>query len=118
MLRLAQGDPAALGREAALLRLAASRGIPVAPLLHAEADATRLGAPFLVLGFVEGTMLEAALAGADDAAVADLGYACGELLAGVHAVTFANAGFLDGDLGVIAPLDMGGVGRRVAAGGG
>jgi aminoglycoside phosphotransferase (APT) family kinase protein len=61
VLRLAQRDPAALGREAALLRLAASRGIPAAVLLHAETDATRLGAPFLLLGFVEGVMLEAAL---------------------------------------------------------
>ena len=115
VLRLAQRDPAALGREAALLRLAASRGIPAAVLLHAETDATRLGAPFLLLGFVEGVMLEAALAGADDSTVADLGYAVGELLAAVHGVGFEEAGFLDSELAVATPIDAGGEGLKAYA---
>lgn len=112
VLRLAQRDPAALGREAALLRLAASRGIPAAPLLHVETDATRLGAPFLVLGFVDGVMLESALAGADESTIADLGYAVGELLAAVHRVGFERAGFLDVDLAVATPIDAGGEGLK------
>ncbi len=115
VLRLAQRDPDAIAREAALLRLAAEHSIPAAPLLHMEASAERLGAPFLVLGFVEGVMLETALSGADDSVVADLGYAIGELLAGVHAVTFEQAGFLDETLQVATPLDMGGEGLKALA---
>ncbi len=115
VLRLAQRDPGAIEREAALLRLAAERGIPVAPLLHAEASDMRLGAPFLVLGFVEGVMLETALSDADDSVLADLGYAVGELLAGVHAVAFDNTGFLDNALRVATPLDMGGEGLKAFA---
>jgi len=115
VLRLAQRDPDGLAREAALLRLAAERGIPAAPLLHVETDPARLGAPFLVLGFVEGVMLETALAGADDSKVADLGYAVGELLAAVHAVRFETAGFLDADLAVATPIDAGAAGLRAFA---
>lgn len=115
VLRLAQRDPDGLAREAALLALAARNGIPAAPLLHVETDARRLGAPFLVLGFVEGEMLETALAGADDSTVADLGYAVGELLAGVHAIPFETAGFLDADLGVAEPVVMGGEGLQAFA---
>lgn len=112
VLRLAQRDPAGMAREAALLRLAAQHDIPAAPLLHVETDDARLGAPFLVLGFVEGVMLEKALSGADQSAVADLGYAVGELLAAVHAVPFEQAGFLDETLQVATPLDMGGEGLK------
>lgn len=109
VLRLAQRDPAAMEREAALLRRLQGV-VPVAPLLHAEPAPDRLSAPFLVLGFVEGVMLEDALDGADDATTAALGRATGAALAGVHAVTFDRTGFLDAGLEVATPLDMGGEG--------
>jgi len=96
-------------REAALLRRLKGVAL-VAPLLHAERDPDRLGAPFLILGFVEGVMLEDALSGADDGTTAALGRATGAALATVHAVTFDRAGFLDAGLRVAAPLDMGGAG--------
>lgn len=115
VLRLAQRDPVAMIREAALLRRLHGV-VPVAPLLHAEPDPDRLGAPFLILGFVEGVMLEDALSGADEGTTAALGHASGAALAAVHAVTFDRAGFLDAGLEVVTPLDMGGAGLVAFAG--
>lgn len=106
VLRLYQRDPLQRAKEAALLdRLAGT--VPVPRVLGSGEDATGLGAPWLLLGFVEGVALERIFGRLDREARHAAGRAAGHVLAAIHANRMPCAGFLDGRLAVVAPLPEG-----------
>ncbi|MCO5165736.1 MAG: phosphotransferase [Planctomycetes bacterium] len=102
VLRLPERDPDGLSREVALLERVAER-VP-APRVLAHGGAP--GRPWALLAWVDGRSLADALA---DERLGPPGWAAGaratgEVLARVHEVRFAAAGFLDARLEVARPL--------------
>jgi aminoglycoside phosphotransferase (APT) family kinase protein len=85
--------------EAGLLRAAADGGVPVAPVVAASDDRAVMGAPFLVMGHVEGETIarrilrDERFAGARAALVAQSAVA----LAGIHRIPLDAAAHLRGD---------------------
>ncbi|MBX3470754.1 MAG: phosphotransferase [Planctomycetes bacterium] len=106
VLRLRERDPEGLAREVALLGRVAER-VP-APRVLAHGGAS--GRPWALLTWIDGRPLADALA---DARLGPKGWAAaaratGEVLARIHGVRFAAAGFLDARLEVARPLgDLG-----------
>ncbi|MBG0818691.1 phosphotransferase family protein [Planomonospora sp. ID82291] len=82
--------------EAAVLGLLADR-VPVPDVVHANADGTLLGEPFLLTRFVSGIPLNETFANADEQAGAQLGQSVGQALAAVSSIRFDRPGFFSGD---------------------
>lgn len=99
VLRVYRLDPAACGKEAALLRRMAGT-VPVPRLRHAEPDGP---APYLVMDWVPGERLVDVLPEVRD--VGPLMERLGALLARVHDRRFDRCGFLDAALAVRTPFD-------------
>jgi aminoglycoside phosphotransferase (APT) family kinase protein len=96
LLRLWQRDPSQAKKEAALAKLLEGR-VPVARALHLG---KRQAAPYAVLDWIEGERLEAIAPTLDEPDLAFLARDIGRVLAAIHALTFAQAGFLGPDLAV------------------
>ena len=81
-------DHTRMVNEAALLRAAATAGVPVAPLRYDGSDGTRLGAPFFVTGRIEGETIARKILRDDQYAAArpKLAAQCGEALAALHTI--------------------------------
>jgi aminoglycoside phosphotransferase (APT) family kinase protein len=77
-----------MASEAQLLPAAAAAGVPVAPLIASGDGDSVLGAPFLVLGHVDGETIPRKLLRDDEFAVVrpTLAAACGRILAGIHRI--------------------------------
>jgi aminoglycoside phosphotransferase (APT) family kinase protein len=80
--------PGAMGLEASLLRAAAERGVPVAPLVAGAADSDLLGAGFLVSRFVDAETIARKILRDDEYAAARQRFAadCGRALAAIHSI--------------------------------
>ena len=109
VLRLYQRDPGEMTKEAAIAARLDGK-VPVARFLHVERDPGRLGAPFAVLSWVDGVILDSVLPDLAPGDLARLGEALGRMLAVIHSENFPVAGFFDGELKVAHPIDVGGAG--------
>ena len=98
VLRLYQRDPAQAKKEAALSRLVAGK-VPAPRYLHLGTRPSN-GQIYAIVDWVEGATLLSAAKRADEVEHATLGHAVGSVLAAIHAFTFEEGGFLDGDLKV------------------
>jgi aminoglycoside phosphotransferase (APT) family kinase protein len=96
LLRLWQRDPSQAKKEAALAKLLEGR-VPVARVLHLG---ERGSAPYAVLDWIEGERLESIAPTLGFPDLAFLARHIGRVLATIHSVTFAQAGFLGPALAV------------------
>ncbi len=106
LLRLYQHDPAQARKEVAILGRVAGR-VPVPALLHFSDSNPITGSAYTVMEWIEGERLEnvARTLGRDD--LAQLGRSLGQVLGAIHGFTFDETGFLDGNLEVAEPVDVG-----------
>lgn len=107
VLRVYQGDPARGRKEAALLRLLAGRGAPLAAIHYFAETNPVSGHPYALLDWVEGERLEVAMRNFGPAGLPTLAPAIGATLAAIHAIPFPHTGFFADDLRVPEPVDMG-----------
>jgi len=86
------GGNAVMEGEAVLLAAAAAQGVPVAPVVAASNDDTVVGAPFLVLGWIEGETIARRLLRDDEFAHARLVLLgqCARALAAIHRVAVVD----------------------------
>ena len=100
VLRLYTADPAACGREVALMRLVGER-VPAPRVLRAEPTASP---PWAVFEWIDGMRFDHMLVGASASDVEDACRSAGEVLAAIHGFSFAGPGFLAPNLEVAEPL--------------
>jgi aminoglycoside phosphotransferase (APT) family kinase protein len=116
LLRLHTRDPNAdaaampevAAKEAALHRLLAPK-LPVPQVLFAAPDNPITGHAYMLRDWAHGQRLEVVAREQSPAALVELARDIGAVLAGIHSVTFARGGFLDGQLNVVPfPPGIGG----------
>ena len=112
LLRLYQRDPAQAAKEAALNTLVLRHGVPTARFLHAAPANEVTGGPYAILEWVEGPRLETALPGITEAELEVLAQDIGQVLAHIHGISFDQPGFLDAELQIAEPVDLGVDGLR------
>jgi aminoglycoside phosphotransferase (APT) family kinase protein len=98
VLRLYQRDPGQMRKEAALARLVAGR-VPAPAYLHCGTR-NGTGQAYAVVEWVDGRPLQALVRQAREDQLAVAAGDIGRALAAIHSFTFAQAGFLDGELKV------------------
>lgn len=106
LLRLYQRAPAEARKEWALHRRLAGR-VPVPAVLHAAESNPVTGGPYAIVEWIEGAHLSRVVPGLSTEARRDLAFDIGRVLASIHAITFPTSGFLDADLNVAQPIDVG-----------
>jgi aminoglycoside phosphotransferase (APT) family kinase protein len=109
LLRLYQRAPAEAKKEWALHKLFAGR-VPVPTILHAAESNPVTGGPYAVVEWIEGSHLGRVVPTLAVDARAELARDIGRVLASIHAMTFPTSGFLDAELRVAQPIDVGGDG--------
>lgn len=107
LIRFFVRDPQAARKEFALNRMLVDRGLAVAPYLHTAAGNSFTGHPYAIREWVDGERLEIVAHDLADSAIAEVGRSVGRTLARIHAITFAQTGFLDAELRVAQPASMG-----------
>ena len=92
----ALGGAVSMVGESGLLQAAGAAGVPVAPVLAASDDRAVVGAPFLVMGRVEGETIARRILRDDEFAGARrrLVRDCGEALAAIHSLPAHDARYL------------------------
>jgi aminoglycoside phosphotransferase (APT) family kinase protein len=106
VLRLYTRDPGACRTEVAIYNLVQDR-VPVPGILYADVNGERMGTPYILSEWVEGTPLVDLLATGSDEEVAAAGEHVGATLAGIAAHTCAQPGFFGADLNIAEPLPIG-----------
>jgi aminoglycoside phosphotransferase (APT) family kinase protein len=106
LIRFFVRDPLAAGKEFALGRMLAGR-VPIVPYFHVAADNPFTGHPYAIREWVDGERLDIAARRLTDPEIAEVGRAVGAALASIHAVIFAETGFLDAALHVAQQASMG-----------
>jgi aminoglycoside phosphotransferase (APT) family kinase protein len=106
LIRFFVRDPQAAAKEFALIRMLAGR-VPVVPYLHVAADNPITGHPYAIREWAEGERLDVVSQGLAVPEIEAVGRSVGAALASIHAVTFAQTGFLDDALRVVLPASMG-----------
>ncbi len=106
LLRLYQRDAPQARKEVAVTRMVAGQ-VPVPSLIHYSDDNPITGGAYAVMEWIEGERLEivAPALGRDD--LAQLGRSLGQALGAIHGFSFDRTGFLDDELAVAEPADMG-----------
>ncbi len=106
LLRLYQRDAAQARIEVAATRRVAGQ-IPVPSLIHYSDDNPITGGAYAIMEWIEGERLEivAPTLGRDD--FAQLGRFLGQTLGAIHGFQFDRTGFLDEELDVAEPADVG-----------
>ena len=100
--------PDVAAKVAALHRLLAQK-LPVPRLVFAAPDNPITGHAYMLCDWSDGKRLEVVAHEQTTAVLARLGRDIGTVLAGIHSVTFAEGGFLDGQLNVVPfPPGIGG----------
>ena len=98
VLRLYQRDPMQARKEAAISRLVAKK-VPAPRYLHLGTRRSN-GQTYAVVEWVDGETLLSAAKRANEGELAAMGRSVGGVLAAIHAFTFEEAGFLDGELNI------------------
>jgi aminoglycoside phosphotransferase (APT) family kinase protein len=116
LLKLYTRDPSAEAapmpdvpaKEAALHRLLAEK-LPVPRVIFAAPDNPVTGHAYMLRDWADAQRLEVVADKQTPAVLGELAHDIGSVLAGIHGVTFAEAGFLDGQLNVLPfPPGLGG----------
>jgi aminoglycoside phosphotransferase (APT) family kinase protein len=107
LLRLYQRDPAAVWRELALNRLVLRHDVPTAAFLHAEDTNAVTGGSYAVLAWADGRRLETVIPEMTAGGFPSLARSIGTTLAAIHGIAFDRTGFLDADLKIAEPVDLG-----------
>jgi aminoglycoside phosphotransferase (APT) family kinase protein len=84
--------------------------VPVPTILHAAESNPVTGGPYAVVEWIEGSHLGRVVPTLAVDARAELARDIGRVLASIHAMTFPTSGFLDAELRVAQPIDVGGDG--------
>jgi aminoglycoside phosphotransferase (APT) family kinase protein len=103
LLRLYQRDPSAARKEYALNSLT-SADLPAPRFLHLSESNPVTGHPYVLMEWIEGERLEIIAPLLDDIDLAKLGHNIGNILAGVHAITFPRNSLLDSGLKTEEPV--------------
>jgi aminoglycoside phosphotransferase (APT) family kinase protein len=111
LLRLYQNRLTPARKEAALARRLAGRA-PIARFLHFSERGGKTDAPYAVLEWIDGAPLDEFASGLEETELHLIGEAVGGVLARIHAIHFPHHGFLDGDLNLGEPIDLGPEGLR------
>jgi aminoglycoside phosphotransferase (APT) family kinase protein len=106
LLRLYQHDPAQARKEVAILNKVAGQ-VPVPAVLHYSDDNPITGSAYTVMEWIEGERLDIIAPTLDRDHLAQLGHAIGQALGAIHGFSFDKTGFLNGDLEVAEPVDLG-----------
>ncbi len=106
LLRLVVHNPAAARKEYALNRLVCSH-VPVPRFLYYADDNPITGDPYSLMEWIEGFRLEVVAPTLPADKMVALGHSVGATLAGIHSITFPQAGFLDADLKIATPISVG-----------
>lgn len=107
VIRLYQRDPAAAPREAALNALVLRHGVPTAQFLYTAPTNEVTGGPYAILEWIEGLRLRFAIPLLRHKEMLTVAREMGQALAVIHGIGFAHAGFLDDELRVLGPVDLG-----------
>ena len=106
VLRVFTGNPRVCGKEVEVLRRV--RGtVPVPEVVFSDIEGARIGHPYLIAKWIEGTPLDEALRTWNDQETASLGTAVGEAVCAIGAFRFTAPGDLTADLSV-EPWNHGG----------
>jgi aminoglycoside phosphotransferase (APT) family kinase protein len=109
LVRLYTRSPIEGRKEAALHRRVAGQ-VPVPRFLYFAEEGPATQHPYAIMEWVAGQRLEVAARAMDRAQIESAGRSVGAALAGIHAITFPQTGFLDADLNVAQPISVGGAG--------
>lgn len=107
VLRLYQRDPAVASKEAALNALVLRHGVPTARFLYAAPTNDVTGGPYAIMEWIEGLRLRLAIPLLRRKDLLAVAREMGEALAATHGIGFEHAGFLDDELRVLRPVDLG-----------
>jgi aminoglycoside phosphotransferase (APT) family kinase protein len=109
LLRVFTRDPAQAEKEYRIYERI--KGLVPAPQVYYFSPTNPVsGHPYSIMQLVEGDRLETLVEGLDDSWSVDVGRSVGSALAAIHSITFPREGFLDGQLNVVTPITMGGMG--------
>jgi aminoglycoside phosphotransferase (APT) family kinase protein len=103
VVRLYTADPSACRREAALVALAAARGVPVPTFLALAPEADP---PVAVTTWIDGVGLDELLRAGQPGGIESAARDAGRVLAAIHSIGLSGTGFLAADLSVATPLDV------------
>lgn len=104
VLRLYTRDPKAATREQALMRYLDARApgsIPLAPLLYSEPSGARVGHPYAIWAFVEGSLLQDLFKSLPARDLLEIAHECGKVAVAIAAHPFPACGELGSDLTII-----------------
>ena len=103
VIRVYTRDSAACRKEVDIYNLIHDR-VPLPDILYADVDGRRYERPYAITSWVDGVMLDRALAHGSAEDVASVAHATGAVLATIGSYTFARAGFFGPHLAVDHPL--------------
>lgn len=115
LLRIFVRDPSEAKKESRIYELIMGK-VPAPRVYGFGADNRITGHPYILMEWKEGERLEVAAPGLSPDNLFCLGKSVGSALARIHSITFARAGFLDGDLNVVEPFQLGSGGLLKYAG--
>ncbi len=106
LLRVFVRDPDQARKEYKIHELIAER-VPAPRVLYFSPSNPVTGHPYLIREWTEGSRLEEVASGLELEDRTRLARSLGATLAAIHSHTFTRAGFFDGDLNVVIPVDLG-----------
>ncbi len=106
LLRFCVRDSSSAAREFHLLERVENK-VAVPHRIHYSNENSVNGHSYILMEWVEGVRLETIIDSLQPNEIEPLGESLGEALAGIHSVTFEQAGFFDENLNVASPMTMG-----------
>ncbi|GIP38974.1 hypothetical protein J31TS4_22540 [Paenibacillus sp. J31TS4] len=105
VLRLYRSGPETAEKERAIARLVEER-VPTARFVYLDSSGTHRERPWAILEWKRGTLLKEVLKSGDEEEKEQAAVSVGEVLAGIHAFGFKQAGLLDGALSIREEFPM------------
>lgn len=109
LLRLFTRDSQQAEKEYRINKLV-ERIVPTPQVLHFALDNPVTGHPYLIREWIDGERLEQVAFDVLPEAIEEIAYSVGFVLASIHSVGFAQSGFLDGQLNISHPINIGSLG--------
>lgn len=114
LIRLVVRDPRQLEKEVRISQMLSDTA-PVPKVHHWQKDNPVTGHPYLIREWIDGERVETLASRLHIEELKDLALSLGATMSQIHAIKFEKAGFLDGDLQVVEPLDLGSKGMLAYA---
>jgi aminoglycoside phosphotransferase (APT) family kinase protein len=109
LLRLFMRDPKQAAKEWSINGLV-HHCVPSPKFLYFASDNAVTGHPYILMEWIDGVRMESVLLDLQGHDVEALGHSVGSALAAIHSYRFEKAGFIDAQLKVIDPIDLGAAG--------